>query len=313
MLLHGLLGNRKNVRSLARSIVKAHPDWRVLLLDLRGHGESTALNRPSDEFLQKHGDADNRNRPSLFDVAEDVAFTMSEKIEGLDEPPHMICGHSMGGKVALAYLYSAMAGYFDGKYFPLHGSGAALAPKYTWTLDTVPQCVDRAKAVSDEKESVASVLARVGSVPLPVASTMALMDALKDRGSSDAVAQWMCTNLVKQKEGGYVFNFHLPTCEALFDDYSNRNFLPLVELVAEGKQGKCTLDIVRAGRNDTAWPREAVSALEGACRHHSCNGRSNGDGALAAVHVLKESGHNVHIDDPRGLLELMESSFLLER
>lgn len=342
VLLHGLLGNRKNLRSFARSIVREHPDWRVLMLDLRGHGESTAANSadPFMEQLQVTGTSGEpgSSAPTLFDVAEDVATTLSDEI-GLAAPPDMICGHSMGGKVALAYLESALTGRFDGRHFPLHGTGAALAPRSTWTLDTIPSSVDREAATGrGESESVASVLHRVSTVPLPLPSKMALVEALKAAGSSDAVAQWMTTNLVKAPPGasppGFVFSFHLPTCEALFGNYAALDFLPLVRAVARAaKQGRaasgdeatdalaaaigssgCTLDMVRAGRNASAWPLEEVGRLEQACAGgDSRNTGDGGDTGAAALHVVPDSGHNVHIDAPDDLLELMGPTFELQR
>ena len=131
-------------------------------------------------------------------------------------------------------------------------------------------------------------------------------------------------SLVPSSDSGFVFSFHIPTCEALFDDYAKRDFLPLLERVATEDNDGITVDVVRAGRNESAWPPGEVQRLEQACRGEwgdcewgggsgSGGGGDGGGFGAAAVHVLAGAGHNVHIDDPRGLLELMGPSLDLER
>lgn len=42
VFLHGLLGSRKNLRNAANALVRRCDDWRVMLIDLPGHGQSRA-------------------------------------------------------------------------------------------------------------------------------------------------------------------------------------------------------------------------------------------------------------------------------
>jgi pimeloyl-ACP methyl ester carboxylesterase len=55
---------------------------------------------------------------------------------------------------------------------------------------------------------------------------------------------------------------------------------------------------VRASRNASSWPPDRVAELERAC---------GGGGRAAAVHLLRDAGHNVHMDAPAELLALMEA------
>ena len=43
VMIHGMLGQGKNLRTFARRIVKQYPFFDVLLVDLRGHGKSPSF------------------------------------------------------------------------------------------------------------------------------------------------------------------------------------------------------------------------------------------------------------------------------
>lgn len=99
--LHGILGSRGNWRGFARKLVEQHPDWRVVTIDLRGHGES-------------HG------APGPHTVAA-CAADLRRLAGHLGLRPEAVVGHSFGGKVALMYARE-------------HGSGL----KAVWSLDSPP-------------------------------------------------------------------------------------------------------------------------------------------------------------------------------
>ncbi|HEX6927339.1 MAG TPA: alpha/beta hydrolase [Longimicrobiaceae bacterium] len=84
LALHGIYGSGRNWGTIARRLVQKRPDWGVLLVDLRLHGESTA------GFSPPHTVA-----AAAADIAELVA------VEGLAATA--VLGHSFGGKVALEY------------------------------------------------------------------------------------------------------------------------------------------------------------------------------------------------------------------
>jgi pimeloyl-ACP methyl ester carboxylesterase len=84
LVLHGVFGLGANFRSLARAIVKKKPHWGIVLVDLRGHGESQGLAPPHD-----------------LDAA---VSDLDSLVEALGLPVAGVLGHSFGGKVALAFL-----------------------------------------------------------------------------------------------------------------------------------------------------------------------------------------------------------------
>ncbi len=82
--LHGILGTGVNLRSHARRFVERRPEYLALLVDLRAHGQSQAVDGPDTVAA------------SARDVMETAA--------GLGLPLTMVVGHSFGGKVALSLV-----------------------------------------------------------------------------------------------------------------------------------------------------------------------------------------------------------------
>lgn len=82
--LHGFLGSGRNWTSIARHLVELRPDWRVVLVDLRLHGDSRGLPAPHN----------------LVSCAEDIV-RLNDRLDWSDQPTCLL-GHSFGGKVALA-------------------------------------------------------------------------------------------------------------------------------------------------------------------------------------------------------------------
>ena len=80
-LLHGFLGSRRNVSTLARGLAAGAPQYSVYAFDLSGHGDSPPL--PPDA---------------------DLAVLARELLLGaraLHSRPWTLVGHSLGGRVAL--------------------------------------------------------------------------------------------------------------------------------------------------------------------------------------------------------------------
>jgi hypothetical protein len=130
VFLHGLLGNGKNLKTLARKVICSRQE-RGVLLDLRGHGRS-----PSQQA------------PHTFDACvQDVHNT-------LPSVPSLVMGHSWGGRIALQYVHSLLLNEHETTSLP-----------ELWLLDTVPgqahdsvnqvlEAVQRIKDLSD-KQTVA--------------------------------------------------------------------------------------------------------------------------------------------------------------
>lgn len=82
-MLHGFMGSGKNLRTLAQRWSDADASRTFLLLDLRGHGTSPAL----------------ESTTTMRDMAQDVFDTV--EAEGLSFPIDLV-GHSLGGRVSLS-------------------------------------------------------------------------------------------------------------------------------------------------------------------------------------------------------------------
>lgn len=83
LVLHGMFGAGRNWRTVANQVVQARPDWGVILVDLRMHGDS-------QDFAPPH---------TLRTAAGDLATLRNAT--GLHAAG--ILGHSFGAKVALQY------------------------------------------------------------------------------------------------------------------------------------------------------------------------------------------------------------------
>lgn len=101
LVLHGALGSRNNLRSLAVKLSKLRPEYRFCLVDLRHHGDSQGAPPPN--------------------TLEACARDLDALIGQLDQEPEVIAGHSFGGKTALMF----------GSLFP----GRA---RQLWILDSNP-------------------------------------------------------------------------------------------------------------------------------------------------------------------------------
>lgn len=82
LVVHGIYGAGRNWGSVARRLVRARPEWSVVLVDLRSHGRSPRLPPHTVEAC-----------------ARDLVRLEDEVGRGADA----VLGHSFGGKVALVY------------------------------------------------------------------------------------------------------------------------------------------------------------------------------------------------------------------
>ncbi len=88
VVLHGFMGQAKNLRSVTQRWAERDPERTFLLLDLPGHGEAAPL----------------RDDMDLRALGEDVLARARK--EGLEGPVDLV-GHSLGGRVSLAASLAA--------------------------------------------------------------------------------------------------------------------------------------------------------------------------------------------------------------
>ncbi|PWA90250.1 alpha/beta-Hydrolases superfamily protein [Artemisia annua] len=267
-VLHGLMGSARNWRSFSKNLANSlspSSDWKMTLVDLRNHGRSAGLSG-----LQPPHD--------MVNAANDIANLV--KSQGWSWP-EVVLGHSMGGKVALQYATSCARGDY--------GSSAKL-PKQLWVLDSVPGIVDP-EETSGEVEKVLETLQKL---PKLIPSRKWLVDHLTNLGFSRSLSEWLGTNLKKSGEHE-TWAFDLDGIIQMFDSYRKMDYWPLLEHPPKGME----IVIVRAEDSDR-WDSRIIQKLE------SLDNRKldESEGKLTVV-VLPKSGHWVHVDNPKGLLEIV--------
>jgi len=180
-----------------------------------------------------------------------------------------VAGHSFGGKVAMEYLR-------------LEPRGLERVMILDCPLSAVPH---------EERgtSQVARVIEAVAAIPVPVQRRSEVAEILRNRGFSRSLAGWMSTNL-RDADGGWTWSFDPEGVRALLQDYWSRDEYDLLETPPGGVH----IDLVRAVDSDRWSPAE----LE----------RMAGLGGLPHVsrHLLADAGHWLHVDNPEGLLALME-------
>ena len=187
VLLHGFLGSAKNLRTLAQRWDARLPgQHRFLLADLRGHGDSPALDFTSN----------------LDVLANDVLLTAAAAgVSGSFE----ICGHSLGGGVALA--------------------AARLAParlRQVTMLDITPGPMDPAFS---ESRGVLDVLVRA---PDQAPDRRTMRAYLTGEGLSPGLADWLLMNL-EGSPAGYRWRFDRRALDLLHDRFIREDLWPVID------------------------------------------------------------------------------------
>jgi pimeloyl-ACP methyl ester carboxylesterase len=194
-ILHGILGSARNWLSFARRFVTQVPDWRLVLVDLRNHGDSHGAPPPH----------------TLAACADDLAALAAH----LGVVPEAVIGHSFGGKVALAYARE-------------HGAGL----RQCWVLDAVPGAANP-RDIDGDTHEVVDVVGALRGVALPIASRAALQETLRASGFSESFAGWMTTNLRALDGGGFTWRFSLDAADAMLASYFETDFWPFLNALPE--------------------------------------------------------------------------------
>lgn len=269
VLLHGILGSRKNWGTFARRLARAYPTWQFLLVDLRCHGDSASIKK--------------RGPHTVASTARDVLKLVAQ----LRITPRVLVGHSFGGKVVLSMVEQAAK--------PL------ARPVRVWVLDATP---GKVRAGGDGDDHPAELIYFLSKLPKEVISKREVVNALIQQGFSKDVTQWVVTNLkpvasLGSSSSSYSWVFDLEGIAEMYQSYEETNLWKLVENMPRGVH----VNFLKAERSLHRW------ALEDIQRIHAAEELAVDGGGGVEMHVLEDAGHWVHADNPDGLFRILTSSF----
>lgn len=220
--------------------------------------------------LRNHGD----NPPFVGPhTLADCAADLDHLCQHLQLQPTFTIGHSFGGKVVLQ-----------------HASSFPPSLRTVWVLDSRPD-----PATDDERANneVSRVITALRRLPGSFASRTDVVPLLQEMGFSPSLASWMTTNLERGEDRRWTWRFHLDAVEQMISDYFYADLRPVLTAPIPD----LTIHVVRAERSDR-WPAEILAWFE-----------ALPDGSPGRLHVLPDSGHWVHADNPEGLLSLMDDEW----
>lgn len=247
--VHGVLGQGRNWQSFARrALAVMGGSARAVMPDLRGHGAH--IPRPAPHDLEA--------------AAADL-----QELAGEQGPPDVLVGHSLGGKIVLAWL----------------ASGQLPASTIVWSLDSPPGTDPAPGGALDPGD----VLALIHSSPTPAASRDLIRAHLTAGGLPPAVVAWLLTSL-RHDPDGWRWVYDLEAITSLLEDYRSRDLWPAV------REGGSRVQLVRAG----AGGRWSAAEIERAAQAAAAHG--------VGVHTLPRASHWLHVDDPEGTLALLRPS-----
>ncbi len=268
LLLHGIYGAGRNWGTIARRLVRARPDWRVVLVDLRSHGQSPRL------------------APHTIDCCAADLLGLENH---LGRPADAVLGHSFGGKVALVYgRQRAGGGGTDGGGPSGGGLGDAAsghryggAPLQLWIVDSSP-------SAGRPGGGAWRMLGMLRRHPGPFGSRAEAVDAVASEGFPLPVANWMAINAVRT-DAGLEWRLDPDEMEAYLRDYFRTDAWDVAERPPAGAAvhfiralGSSVLDDFASRRI-----RAAARATERVFLHEV------------------DGGHWVNTENPEALLELL--------
>lgn len=223
VLVHGILGSKKNLRAFARRLLENCPSWQAILVDLRCHGESYLR-------TQQH--------PASTHNVQSAAKDILQLLNSLKIFPRVLVGHSFGGKVIMS-----MAQQF-GKALP--------RPVQAWVLDALPGEVRNDD--DSGQDHPYDLIKTLQSIPLPIKSRSDLINELISKGFSKSIATWMTTNLVPMNssnstQNGFRWSFDLTGIEQLYKSYEMECLWSFLKSPPEGLK----VDFVRAEHSQFRW------------------------------------------------------------
>ncbi|CAI0430101.1 unnamed protein product [Linum tenue] len=159
-----------------------------------------------------------------------------------------------------------------------------------WVLDSVP-----GKVSTDNSDGeVEKVLKTLQSLPSSIPSRSWLVNHMVELGFSKSLSEWIGTNIKKSGELE-TWAFNLDGVIQMFGSYRDTSYWSLLEHPPKGME----IGLVVAENSDR-WEPDVLHRIESLAARES----DESQGAFS-LHVLPHSGHWVHVDNPKGLLDIV--------
>ncbi|ONM36236.1 Catalytic/ hydrolase [Zea mays] len=130
-------------------------------------------------------------------------------------------------------------------------------------------------------------------------ATRWVVDHMLSLGFSKSLSEWIGSNLKKDNDH-VTWAFNLQAAIDMFSSYRERDYWSVLEHPPKDLE----IAIVQAEHSDR-WVPDDVQRLKALAGRES-----KPDVGKVSLHVLPNSGHWVHVDNPKGLLEIMVPNFL---
>lgn len=226
VLLHGILGSKKNWGSFAKRLAQEFPLWQFLLVDLRCHGDSASIKKPGPHTVAS------------------AALDVLKLVGQLRLTPRVLVGHSFGGKVALSMVDQAAK--------PL------ARPVRVWVLDSTP---GKVRPGGDGEDHPGELIEFLSRLPKQISSKHEVVNSLVQEGFSMDVARWVATNLRPiSQSSGFSWVFDLKGIAEMFKSYEATNLWKIVENVPRGVH----VNFLKAERSLHRWALEDLQRIHAA-------------------------------------------------
>lgn len=160
-------------------------------------------------------------------------------------------------------------------------------------MDSVPGEV----STDDSDGEVEKVLHTLQSLPSSLPSRKWVVDHMIELGFSKSLSEWIGSNLKKEGES-VTWSFNLRGAIEMFNSYRDTSYWSLLEEPPKGLE----IAIVQAENSDR-WHPPVLQKLQSLSR------KGEAAEGKVSLHVLPNAGHWVHVDNPKGLLEIMAPHF----
>ena len=218
--------------------------------------------------LRNHGDNEPVAGPHTLDAC---ATDLVRLATALDIEPALAIGHSFGGKVVLQYASHLPVGL-----------------EQVWVLDSRPETIPADEIARSDVHRVIEVLS---TLPDHFDRRQDVVPALTEHGFSKTLALWMTTNLRRTTDRRWTWRFRLDAVREMIADY----YAADLRSVLHTPVPDLSVHVVRAARS-ARWPPAVLRWFDALPA-----------GAPGRLHLLEDSDHWVHVDNPDGLLEIMDS------